>query len=208
MRLKMKGDIVRAWGSWALLLGLAVVPACSGEVSAQTAPQSMSQSVAPMFSMIERSLVALAEAMPSDRSGFRPTSGAFEGVRSFGEQVKHVACSNFAFFNEVEGVEPPVGCASGGPHSATTKAELVAYLRESFEYGARVIGEMTQANALDETEGPYAGKSTRLAVTTLAVWHASDHYGQLVIYLRMNGLVPPASRPAGPVEDVDLMECC
>ncbi|MBE0616889.1 MAG: DinB family protein [Proteobacteria bacterium] len=157
----------------------------------------MAQSVAPMFGMIERSFVALAEAMPEDQYDFRPTSGAFEGARSFGEQVKHVACSNHAFFNEVERLDPPAGCASGGPDAATTKAELVAYLRESFSYGARVIGEMTPANALQPTDGPYAGKSTRLAVTTLAVWHASDHYGQLVVYLRMNGLVPPASRSSG-----------
>jgi uncharacterized damage-inducible protein DinB len=73
----------------------------------------------------------------------------------------------------------------------------VAYLRESFSYAARIIREMTPANALQPTNGPYGGKSTRLALTTLAVWHASDHYGQLVVYLRMNGLVPPASRSSG-----------
>jgi uncharacterized damage-inducible protein DinB len=174
-----------------------VLPGTAQEVHAQSEADPMAESVTPMFMMIERSFVALAEAMPADQYGFRPTGGAFAGVRSFGEQVKHVACSNFAFFNEVEGLEPPAGCASGGPDAATTKAELVAYLRESFSYAARIIREMTPANALQPTNGPYGGKSTRLALTTLAVWHASDHYGQLVVYLRMNGLVPPASRSSG-----------
>jgi len=71
---------------------------------------------------------------------------------------------------------------------------VVAYLRESFTYAKSVLAAMTTANALDPAGGPYGGHSTRLGLTTLAVWHASDHYGQLVIYLRMNGLVPPASQ--------------
>lgn len=196
MRLKLTEDIDPIWSCFVLMLGLVVMPGPK-DIRAQTAADPMAQSVAPMFSMIERSFVALAEAMPSDRYDFKPTSGVFEGVRSFGEQVKHVACSNFAFFNEVEDVEPPADCASGGPHAATTKAELVTYLRESFAYGARIITEMTQTNALQRTDGPYGGKSTRLTLTTLAIWHASDHYGQLVVYLRMNGLVPPASRSSG-----------
>lgn len=166
-------------------------------VGAQSTPDPMAQSMTPMFAMIERSFVALAEAMPADRYDFRPTDGAFEGARSFGEQVKHVACSNFAFFNEVEGLEPPAGCATGGPTSAATKSELVAYLRESFTYGKGVLQGTTPDNALQPTQGPYGGASTRLTLITLAVWHASDHYGQLVVYLRMNGLVPPASRASG-----------
>jgi uncharacterized damage-inducible protein DinB len=71
----------------------------------------------------------------------------------------------------------------------------VAYLRESFAYANRVMATLTPANALEAAGGPYGGKSTRLGLTTLAVWHASDHYGQLVVYLRMNGIVPPASQP-------------
>jgi uncharacterized damage-inducible protein DinB len=197
MRLEFGGGTARCQGFVALMMGMMVLPETVPTLHAQSELDPMAESIAPMFRVIERSFVALADAMPADRYGFRPTDGAFDGVRSFGEQVKHVACSNFAFFNEVEGSEPPAGCASGGPHAARTKVELLAYLRESFTYAARVIGEMTSTNALQPTDGPYGGESTRLAVTTLAVWHASDHYGQLVVYMRMNGLVPPASRPSG-----------
>ena len=72
----------------------------------------------------------------------------------------------------------------------------MTYLRESFDYAQSVLRTMNSANALEPAGGPYGGKSTRIGLTTLAVWHASDHYGQLVVYLRMNGIVPPASQPA------------
>jgi len=159
----------------------------------------MATTVGQRFAMIEQSFIALADAMPAARYGFKPTDGAFTDVRTFGEQVKHVACSNFAFFNQIEKKEPPVGCGTGGPHPATTKTELMAYLRDSFAYAGRVLQAMTQANALEPAGGSYGGNSTRLGLTTLAVWHASDHYGQLAVYLRMSGIVPPSSRPL-PVE--------
>jgi uncharacterized damage-inducible protein DinB len=154
----------------------------------------MATSVGQSFTMIEQSFIALADAMPAASYGFKPTDGAFKDVRTFGEQVKHVACGNFAFFNEIEKKEPPAACETGGPHAATTKTELMVYLRDSFAYAGRVLRTMTPANALEPAGGPYGGMSTRLGLTTLAVWHASDHYGQLVVYLRMNGIVPPASR--------------
>ena len=162
---------------------------------AQERIDPMAATVAQWFTMIERSFVSLAEAMPADKYGFKPTTGEFKDVRTFGEQVKHVACGNFAFFNEIEKKEPPDRCGTGGPSPTKTKAELMTYLRESFAYAGRVLRTMTPANALEPAGGPYGGMSTRLGLATLAVWHASDHYGQLVVYLRMNGIVPPASQP-------------
>jgi uncharacterized damage-inducible protein DinB len=140
--------------------------------------------------------VGLADAMPADEYGFKPTNGEFKDARTFGEQVKHVACANFAFFNQIEKKEPPAQCGTGGPSPARTKAELMTYLRESFDYAQSVLRTMTSANAVEPAGGPYGGQSTRLGLTTLAVWHASDHYGQLVMYVRMNGIVPPASQRA------------
>ena len=163
--------------------------------AAQDTVDPMAATVAQWFTMIERSFVDLADAMPADKYGFKPSEGAFDNVRTFGEQVKHVACANFAFFNEVEKKEPPPDCETGGPSPAKTKAELMAYLRESFAYASSVLRTMTPANAMDAAGGRYGGQSTRLGLATLAIWHASDHYWQLVVYLRMNGIVPPASRP-------------
>jgi len=161
---------------------------------AQESSDPMAATVAQWFTMIERSFIGLADAMPAEKYGFKPTNGEFKGTRTFGEQVKHVACANFAFFNQIEKKEPPAGCATGGPSPAETKNELMTYLRESFAYAQSVLQKMTPDNALEPVSGPYGGSSTRLGITTLAVWHASDHYGQLVVYLRMNGIVPPASQ--------------
>ena len=163
-------------------------------VFAQDEIDPMAATVAQWFTMIEQSFIALADAMPAEKYDFKPTSGNFESVRTFAEQVKHVACANFAFFNQIEKITPPAECALGGPDPAKTKAELMEYLRTSFEYAQRVLKTMTPANALEPVSGPYGGDSTRLGITTLAVWHASDHYGQLVVYLRLNGIVPPASQ--------------
>ena len=162
---------------------------------AQERSDLMATTVAQSFTMIQRSFVNLADAMPAEKYGFKPTNGEFTGVRTFEQQIKHVACANFAFFSQIENKEPPPKCDTGGPSPAKTKAELMTYLRESFDYAQKVLRTMTSANALDPAGGPYGGPSTRLGLTTLAVWHASDHYGQLVVYLRLNGIVPPASQP-------------
>jgi uncharacterized damage-inducible protein DinB len=166
--------------------------------AAQDRVDPMAATVTQWFAMIERDFVRLADAMPADRYGFAPTSGEFKGVRTFAQQVKHVACANVAFFNEVEHKQPPPDCEEGGPSPAKTKAELMSYLRESFAYARQVMQRLTPANAMDAVEGPYGGKTTRLGISTLAVWHATDHYGQLVVYLRMNGIVPPASAGTTP----------
>jgi uncharacterized damage-inducible protein DinB len=179
----------------AIVLSASMRPASA---AAQDRVDPMAATVAQWFTMIERSFVSLADAMPADRWTFAPKDGEFKGVRTFGQQVKHVACANYGFFNEVEHKEPPPNCEAGGPSRATTKTEVMQYLRESFAYAGQVLSRLTPANALDAVEGPYGGKTTRLGVSTLAVWHATDHYGQLVVYLRMNGIVPPASAGTAP----------
>jgi uncharacterized damage-inducible protein DinB len=184
-----------ARGRFIAMVVVAASLAFAARGTAQEHSDPMADAVAQSFTMIEWSFVSLADAMPAERYGFKPTSGEFTGARTFAEQVKHVACGNFAFFSEIEKKEPPLGCAAGGPSPAKTKAEITAYLRESFTYAQRVLRTMTAANALEPAGGPYGGESTRIGLATLAVWHASDHYGQLVLYLRMNGIVPPASRP-------------
>jgi uncharacterized damage-inducible protein DinB len=179
-----------------MILAVAASFPFAARPGAQEGLDPMADAVARSFTMIERSFISLADAMPAEKFGYKPADGEFTEARTFGEQVKHVACGNFAFFNEIEKKEPPADCANGGPSPAATKAELMAYLRESFDYAQKVLRTMTSANALEPAGGPYGGPSTRLGLTTLAVWHASDHYGQMVVYLRLNGIVPPASQPA------------
>ena len=160
-------------------------------------PQSMAESVSNTLQFAEDNLLGISEAMPEDKYNFVPTMGKFDDVRSFGEQVKHVACAQFAFFNEFEGKQPPADCEKGGHDPAKSKAELIKYLKDSYDYGNHVLATLTAKNALDRVEGRYAGPNTKLGISVTAVWHITDHYGQLVEYLRMNGVVPPMTQKYG-----------
>ena len=148
-----------------------------------------------------------AEAMPEDKYTYRPAAGKFQNekpefgpaeVRTFAEQVKHVACSNFAFAAELDGQKPPQACDKGGPSPAKSKKELLTYLRDSFLAIRKSLGDLDAKNMFDPIEGPYAAPNTRLGLATVIVWHAADHYGQMTLYLRENSIVPPASRANAP----------
>jgi len=160
-------------------------------------PKTVADSVAGTLEFAEGNLLGVAEVMPETNYGFIPTAGKFDDARTFAEQVKHVACAQFAFFNEFEGKKPPDDCERGGHDPAKTKAELIKYLKDSFDYSNRVIATLTAENALDRVEGRYAGPNTKLGIAVVSVWHITDHYGQLVEYLRMNGIVPPATQRYG-----------
>src|SRR5438105_7444313 len=160
-------------------------------------PKSIAESVSGTLQFAEGNFVGLAEAMPEDKYSFVPAGGKFDGVRSFGEQVKHVACAQFAFFNEFEGKKPPEDCEKGGRDPAKSKAELIKYLKDSFDYSNRVLATLTANNALERVEGRYAGLNTKIGISVDPVWHITDHYGQIVEYLRMNGIVPPMTQQYG-----------
>jgi hypothetical protein len=165
------------------------------------------KAVTRQFEYQEYEIRSAAEAMPGEKWVYRPAPGLFKNekpdfgpaeMRTFGEQIKHVACSNFAFAAELDGTTPPDACHKGGPSPAKTRAELLVYLRDSFAALKKSLSAITVKNMYDPIEGPYAGPNTRLGLAEVCVWHAADHYGQLIIYLRLNGIVPPASRPTPP----------
>jgi uncharacterized damage-inducible protein DinB len=167
--------------------------------------ETVSSALLRTFEYQEYEVRSLAEAMPEEKWSYRPAEGLFKRenppfgeLRTFAEQVKHVACANFAFAAEMDGVKPPEACDKGGPSPAKTRAELLTYLRDSFAAMKKSIGAITPKNMFDPIEGPYAGPTTRLNLATVAIWHAADHNGQMVLYLRENGIVPPASRPQPP----------
>jgi uncharacterized damage-inducible protein DinB len=160
-------------------------------------PTTIADSVAETLKFAEGNFLSVAEAMPENKYDYVPTAGKFDDARTFAEQVKHVACAQFAFFNEFEGKKPPDDCEKGGHDPAKTKAELINYLKDSFDYSNRVIAGLNSENALDRIEGRYAGPNTKLGISVVSVWHVTDHYGQLVEYLRMNGIVPPMTQKYG-----------
>jgi len=146
----------------------------------------------------EKRLVDIAEAMPAGKYDFVPSGGQFKGVRTFAEQLKHIASDNYLLGAGILEEKPPrdPGVNERGAKSAQTKDEIIAYLKDSFAYMHRA------AAAIDDTKHPIRtpdispwpeGTATRLGVAIEDCLHSWDHYGQLVEYLRMNGIVPPAS---------------
>jgi DinB family protein len=149
-----------------------------------------------MFSNVEREFVSAAEAMPEDKYSYAPTQGEFKGVRTFSQQVKHVAAVNYLVFASVLKEKPPVELGSeNGPDSLKTKADIIKFLKDSFAYGHKAIAILTPDNMLSAIKNPFGeGQATPLGMTTLIVGHCFDHYGQMVEYLRANSIIPPASR--------------
>jgi DinB superfamily len=148
------------------------------------------------ISGVENEFVSAADAMPEDKYSFAPTSGEFKGVRTFAQQVKHVAAVNYMIGASILEEKPPVDPGSeNGPDTMTSKADIMTFLKGSFGYLHKAAATINDQNAVGEVKSPFgSGKVTRIGIGMLAVGHCFDHYGQMVVYLRMNGIVPPASR--------------
>lgn len=145
---------------------------------------------------MEHEFVPAAEAMPEDKYGFAPTSGEFKGVRTFAQQVKHVAAVNYILGASILQEKPPVDVGGeSGPDSITSKADIVKFLKASFEYAHKAIASINEKNFLEPVKWPFGDRpSNRLELAGIVTSHGFDHYGQMVVYLRSNGIVPPASR--------------
>ncbi len=145
---------------------------------------------------IEQLVVPAADAMPEDKYSYAPTNGEFKGVRTFAEQVKHLAAANYQWGARILGEEPPVGTENeAAPDSIKTKAEVMEYLKGSFACLHRAAAAIDEKSAFSPIKGASGTwQRTRLGLLVAALAHSSNHYGQMVEYLRMNGIVPPASR--------------
>ena len=159
-------------------------------------PPTVTSVLNRQLSNLEREFVPAAEAMPEEKFSFAPTNGEFKGVRNFGQQIRHVATSNFQFAAAILGEAPrPEAKGEEGPESMTAKTDLIRYLKESFDYAHKAFATINEKNEVTAIKNPFGeGTTTRLGMATLTVWHGFDHYGQMVEYLRMNGIIPPASR--------------
>jgi len=195
-----------------LLVGLAFLIARFARAQQPTAAElAKKETVAPAFTRgfgyQEYQVRSAAEAMPEDKYVFRPVENNFKNetpgfgpaqLRTFGEQVKQVACANFGFAAELDGTTPPPACDKGGSNPAKTKKELLIYLRDSFTAVNKSLAAINDKNMFDPIDRPYAAPATRLGLATTIIWHAADHYGQMALYLRLNGIVPPPRRPNPP----------
>lgn len=157
------------------------------------------QALKILFESVRKQIVSAAEAMPAVKYGFVPTEGEFKSVRSFGQQVKHLAATNHILAAASLGEEPPTDAGDEmGPENVRTKEEILQYLNESFAHLGRAIDAIgeDEKRAKGSPISPMSAKQkTRMSLTVESLVHAFNHYGQMVEYLRMNGVVPPASRP-------------
>lgn len=160
--------------------------------------QTVGEELDRQFKIADQEITSLVEAMPADKFRFAPSSaeikgGEFRGVRTFAQQAKHLAATIYDFSAAVLGEKPPVDIGKGeGPDSVQTKDQIVSYIKGAFAYGHRALLSVTQSNQMDRiaTGGPRIGGAVWL------MWHSLDHYGQMVEYARMNGIIPPGEPPA------------
>ena len=149
-----------------------------------------------MLTGFQEEMMGLANAMPADKYSFIPSAAAFApsqkteftGVRSFGSMVVHIAQANYYYAGAVSGMKPDIDVKALG--DLKDKDKIVAALTASFVYTHKAIGTLTPQNAFESVHG----ETTRASLAGGVVSHGYDHYGQLVEYLRMNGIVPPASQ--------------
>src|SRR5271165_2597548 len=145
----------------------------------------------------EKTVVPAADAMPADKYDFAPTQGEFKGVRAFGAEVKHMAVANYALGAGILGEKPPVDLGGGpdGPANIKSKADIMKFLNDSFVYAHKAVNSINETNILEPVKSPFGSSmTTRLALAMSITGHPYDHYGQMVEYLRMNSIIPPASR--------------
>ena len=194
---------------------LVLLAACSSGVGAQTGDShaSAKDSAKSMVALdaeqekqafrvflkdLQHQIVTTAEAMPATKYEFTPTEGEFTGVRTFARQVRHLSATNHILAAAALGEPPSTDIDENGPETVRTKAEVLAYLNSSFEHLGKALDAVgdpkVQVKASPISPLP-AAKTTRLALIAEALIHAFNHYGQMVEYLRMNGIVPPSSRP-------------
>jgi len=196
-----------------------VMSACSIPATAQMKPAAAAKPAAPhhqvvsvkpakalddLLSLYEHEVVGVAKAMPADKYSFAPSSSTFaagspekfDGVRSFGAQVTHIAEANYYFYSAVSGMKADVDMAALDKMTKdqnVSKDNALKVLMSSLAFAHKAIATITRANAFLPIK-PIDGQNTRASLAAFGVAHGYDHYGQMVEYLRINGIVPPGSK--------------
>lgn len=176
---------------------LTFVRATPAQPGASPQQSSIAQVLDSWISNAETHVMPVAETMPADKYLFAPaeSNGEFAGVRTFAQQLKHLAAANYWMAALTLGNKASAEMyTETGPDSVRTKAEILAYVKGSFAALHKAVATIDSKNAAEPVESATRWQKTRLSFAVDAVAHSFDHYGQLVEYLRMNGIVPPDSR--------------
>ena len=181
-----------------VLLNLSILHAAFVSVcSAQSAPP-FSTSIERLFNKVESDIVSSAKAMPENKFSFTPESlqikgSDFKGVRTFAGQIMHLATDNILIWSAITGdpVRPDITDVNG-PGTISSKNDVLKYLHDSFDIGRKAMSAINEKTAMDLIE--FRGrKLSKLDLIFYGLTHSNEHYGQMVVYLRMCGIIPPAS---------------
>ena len=154
-------------------------------LSAQTPAPSPAKELAASFQRAATEILDVAEVMPADKYGYKPTPE----ISTFGDQLAHVAGITQRFIDGAKGTktDPP-------HHGAMTKAETIALLKKTFQGAQEIITPLTDAQLLEPVKFPFGDRTvTRGTFWQGPLYQIRNHHGQLVVYLRMNGIVPPTT---------------
>jgi uncharacterized damage-inducible protein DinB len=192
--------MIRSFKYWLTIAQmLAMIPVALGRQPQARAvppsPPSTSVALTSTLDWMEDQLIPLVEAMPAERFDFSPKAPGFSGVRTFAEQIQHVMNVNNALAAAILDEKIPDELSPESIDTAKAKAKLVDLLKKSSVFLHRAFSFVNEDNARVWIKHPIFGiDTTRLTLCSVIVAHSFDHYGQMVLYLRMNGIVPPASR--------------
>src|SRR5437867_5945360 len=164
----------------------------AGASASPSTPPTIASAIDREISIVEKELIDAAEAMPEDKFDFSPEKlnlpgTDYKGVRTFGEQLKHIAASNYLIWSPITGDKTPDNVNEGkGPENMKAKADIIKFLKDSFAFGHKAVATLNDSNLVQPITRNNKPPTTRLFLATFAPAHAFDHYGQLIEYLRMN----------------------
>ncbi|QNI37629.1 DinB family protein [Edaphobacter albus] len=194
-----------------MIVAIALMGCCITGMRAQVPAAEAKATIEPaksfdsVLTLFENQFMGVANAMPAEKYGFAPSAAIFvpsqksdylspnnQGVRTFGQMVAHVAQANYFFASQVSGQKPDVDVKAIA--NMKDKDQIVAAVQGSFAFAHKAMATLTTQNAFESvTFKPLGPDATRTSVAGFLVAHGFDHYGQLAEYLRMNGIIPPAS---------------
>jgi uncharacterized damage-inducible protein DinB len=172
--------------TYACLAFFAVVAAAVPTVLlAQTPAPSLAKETAASFQRAAKDILDVAEAMPAEKYGYKPVPE----VSSFGEQLVHVSGIVQRFVDTAKGTK-----TEAAHHAAANKPEVIALLKKTFQSAQEMITPLTDAQLLEPVKFPFGDRTvTRATFWQGPLYQIRNHHGQLVVYLRMNGIVPPTT---------------
>jgi uncharacterized damage-inducible protein DinB len=197
MKLRAVVAVMALSGCW--MMAKAQMKMDSPMTKPMAGPVAPSKALDDLLSLFEGDVMGVAKAMPADKYDFAPSSATFaaaqgakfDGVRTFAQEVTHLISANYYFYSSITGVKADVDLKAIG--AMTKKDDILAAFAASFAFAHKAIATITPANAFETIKG-VDGMTTRATVAAFGPAHGYDHYGQMVEYLRMNGIVPPGSK--------------